>query len=352
MSPKWLRDYQRLVRQLERQEQLIREALGPTAVSDETRRGVELLQDIERQQATEKELRAALPSGLATEALGRSYLAAEDFWRTTSHIASANPGLEVARRNYSHFFGATAQSAMLAAALQTLSTHRESPSLEALDALGRDLSLAARDVYADFALNPSAFSAVSESLREAPAIAIYSTTRSIAVVEGGSPELLEEHEDVGAEGALQGVEDELEARLRDIDPAFADAYRGALDALQTQGPDWWRHVGTSLRELTDHLIKRFAPDQDLKVHWPNPGEDLFSQGEFKRKAQLTFIYRKVAVGSYAKMGEKHIDVTQAIFYPANDLVHHLHAPLTPQQVRVFTRQVQGCLWMLIEAAEG
>src|SRR5688572_26242786 len=60
---------------------------------------------------------------------------------------------------------------------------------------------------------------------------------------------------------------------------------------------------------------------------------------------------KVAVDSYVKMGEKHIDVTQAIFFPAHDLVHHLHAPMTPQQIRVFTHQVQACVWMLIEAAE-
>jgi hypothetical protein len=49
------------------------------------------------------------------------------------------------------------------------------------------------------------------------------------------------------------------------------------------------------------------------------------------------------------MANNHIEIAESIFFPANAGVHSLAAPLTPEQVRVFTQQVQGCLSTMLEA---
>jgi hypothetical protein len=144
--------------------------LGPSGVVDELRRGFEVLRAIERRRASENALMAALPSGLATEALGRSFVAAlEDLTKTATEFASFQTVLDRVRLGYPHLLVATAQSASLATALQNLSPGGNSQAINALNTRGTDLSLAVREVYAELATNPTVIPTVSESLREAPA---------------------------------------------------------------------------------------------------------------------------------------------------------------------------------------
>jgi hypothetical protein len=58
---------------------------------------------------------------------------------------------------------------------------------------------------------------------------------------------------------------------------------------------------------------------------------------------------RAGLPSCVLMANNHIEIAESIFFPANAGVHSLAAPLTPEQVRVFTQQVQGCLSTMLEA---
>ena len=218
--------------------------------------------------------------------------------------------------------------------LQSLTTSFGEAAAATMKAIGQDAAL---------------FGRLPPWLQQAPSIEQYFAARALAITAGSGPDVLRENLDPRAEAILERVGDELERRLASVDPSFVQPYHGAHAALTDRRPDWPRHVATSLRELVDHLLRRLAPVRELEAFFPEPG-DLFQDGEFTRKAQLRFIFRKVAVGEYEIMGGKDIDLALATFYPANATVHTMVSPLSADQIMVFWRRVQGCLSTVLQAA--
>jgi hypothetical protein len=49
------------------------------------------------------------------------------------------------------------------------------------------------------------------------------------------------------------------------------------------------------------------------------------------------------------MAENHIEITLSLFFPGNEGVHELVPPFTPEQMRVFAYQVQGCISTMLAA---
>jgi len=47
-------------------------------------------------------------------------------------------------------------------------------------------------------------------------------------------------------------------------------WQGAESPLESQHPDYGRHLTVSLRELLTHLIHRLAPDEKVKAWTNNP----------------------------------------------------------------------------------
>lgn len=220
------------------------------------------------------------------------------------------------------------------AQLQSLTTNFGETAAATMRAIGQDLT---------------AFNNLPRWLQLAPSVEQYAAGRAFAIAAGTEPDVLRQSIDTEAEETLALVGDELEARLASLYPPFVEPYRGAYAAISDRRADWPRHVATSLRELVDHILKRLAPDAELQLYFPDAGE-YFQNGEFTRKGQLKYIFRNVAVGEYEIMAGKDIDLTLATFYPANAAVHTIVSPLTPEQVMVFWRRVQGCLSTVLQAA--
>ncbi len=120
-------------------------------------------------------------------------------------------------------------------------------------------SRSASSAMAALAVRPELFLGLPAWLQRAPGAEQYAAAQAIEiVVESPRPT-----RDSDSEGALQAMGDEFESRLAGVDSAFLIVYRGATTALDAQGPDWRRHVSTSVRELVDHLLSTLAPDSAL-----------------------------------------------------------------------------------------
>jgi len=296
-------------------------------------------------------MRAALPSAISAVqmngALVASLQAAAEAHRL--NFGGLQAVIDAQDLAFRQLVGPSLATARLAAALESFQVEL-TPPLASLRTATLGLSLAANGVHEQFAQIPHVADLLPRWLLQAPTLEPYLATRALAIAEHATSEVLDREEDAEAESIIRSVGDELEARLLGVGQEFLEPYRGAFVALQSQHPDWCRHVSVSVRELMDKLIGRLAPDEDLGTYFPNPTIEQIKDGKFTRRAQLQFIFRTVAVQAYAKMAEKDIDLVLATFYPANEGVHSLIPPLTEEQVWVFWRRIQGCVSTVLQAA--
>jgi hypothetical protein len=182
-------------------------------------------------------------------------------------------------------------------------------------------------------------------LNYAPVVEPYSSAHAIAVF---APSPVELPIDDEAEEALTDAVDGIMERLASVDRALLEPYGGARAGLYRQDTDWRRQVASSARELMTHLLRKLAPDDKLNAFFTDPSSRKVD-GEFTRKAQLEFIFRDIATGSYAIMAEKDIDLVLATFFPTNEVVHSLVTPLDERQMVVLIRRIEGCVSVVLAA---
>jgi len=187
-------------------------------------------------------------------------------------------------------------------------------------------------------------------LFQAPTIQPYAATRATAVVTGIDEGILDQLAVPATDEILDGLGDDLEARLEAVNPALAQVYQEGIAAMESGHRGWIRHASVSFRTLFDHLLRYLAPDSDLRSFLEDP-ESHMIQGEFKRNARLRYIFRNVATGAYARLAEQDIKLAEATFYPSSAVVHRLSCPLSDKQMRVLWRRIQGCVSVVLEAAD-
>ncbi|MDP8212113.1 MAG: hypothetical protein P9X22_02325 [Candidatus Zapsychrus exili] len=189
----------------------------------------------------------------------------------------------------------------------------------------------------------------SSLLFKAPTIEPYAAISAAAVLHRLDECALDQLSVKSTDSFLDTLGDEVETRLQAVNPKLADVYREGITAIRSGHDGWIRHAGVSFRTLLDHLLRYLAPDENLKSFLENPEDDI-KDGEFTRNSRLRYIFREVALGSYSKMAEQDIKLTEATFFPSNEIVHKLSAPLSEHQMRVFCRRVQGCVSVVLEVA--
>jgi hypothetical protein len=204
--------------------------------------------------------------------------------------------------------------------------------------------------YSVLASTPEAFAAMPAWLRDAPVLTTYTATRVAGVAAGLPADVLETERDPAGEAAIRGAADHLEMRLAAVGREFAEPYRGALEAMSRRGPDWVRHVSTSLRELLDALIDRLAPVSEMAQWIPQPTQEEFRDGKWTRKAQLRYIFRHVRTGGTERMTDNIIDAVLMLFYPQNAGVHTLATPHDTVGMEVMVAFTQGQLSTILTAA--
>jgi len=186
-------------------------------------------------------------------------------------------------------------------------------------------------------------------LFQAPTAEPYAATRATAVLAGIDDDILDQLAVAGTDELLDELGDELISRLEVANSELAQVYQEGVAAMESGHSGWIRHAGVSFRTMFDHLLRHLAPDSDLRSFLEDPESDMVN-GEFKRNARLRYIFREVATGSYAQMAEQDIKLAEATFFPSNDIVHRLSSPLSPKQMRVFWRRIQGSVSVVLEAA--
>jgi hypothetical protein len=187
-------------------------------------------------------------------------------------------------------------------------------------------------------------------LFQAPIIQPYSATRATAVFAGIDEVILDQLAVPAIDEILDELGGDLEGRLEEVNPDLLRLYQEGITAMKSGHQGWIRHANVSFRALFKHLLRELAPDQDLRSFLEDP-ESHMIKGEFKRDAQLHYIFRDVAAGAYARLAEQDIQFAEATFYPMNDEVHRLSSVLSDKQMRVLCRRIQGSISVVLEAAD-
>lgn len=186
-------------------------------------------------------------------------------------------------------------------------------------------------------------------LFQAPIVEPYAATRATAVLAGLDDKILDQLAVADTDELLDELGDELMLRLRAVNPELAQVYQEGIAAIKSGHRGWIRHAGVSFRTMFVHLLRQLASDSDLRLFLKDPESDMVD-GEFTRNARLRYIFREVAIGSYAQMAEEDIKIAEATFFPSNKIVHSLSSPLSDKQMRVFFRRIQGSVSVVLEAA--
>lgn len=187
-------------------------------------------------------------------------------------------------------------------------------------------------------------------LFHAPTVEPYAAAQATGLLIGVDDAVLRALRVESTEVLLDELGDDFQSRLEAVSPELADVYREGLAAMESRHHGWIRHAGVSFRTMFVHLLRQLAPDATLHSYYSDDPTKEMIDGEFTRDAQLRYIYRDVAIGSYAKMAEQDIKLAEATFFPANEVVHRLESPLSEHQMRVLWRRIQGSASVVLEAA--
>ncbi len=186
-------------------------------------------------------------------------------------------------------------------------------------------------------------------LFQAPTIEPYAAMQVAGVLAGIDEEKLDQCRLESTDTFLDELGDELVSRLRSVNPELAEVYSEGIAAIESGHKGWIRHAGVSFRTMFKHLLRELAPNSVLDSFFEDPEKEKLD-GEYSRNAQLRYIFRDVATGSYEKMAEQDIKIAEATFFPSNEVVHKLKSPLSEKQMRVLWRRIQGTVSVVLEAS--
>ena len=137
--------------------------------------------------------------------------------------------------------------------------------------------------------------------------------------------------------------------LQQVDAGLVRMYIGAWDALLGNNPDRARHALISLRELWNHLLRRLAPDELVKVWIPRIAnqKDLSHNGKPTRHTRVRYIYRELNNGS---LTEFLIHDTQALvkLIELCNLIHESDIGLTDEQLRAILIKNNSSLMYILQ----
>lgn len=143
----------------------------------------------------------------------------------------------------------------------------------------------------------------------------------------------------------------LIALLERAGPEFVSIYKGAMEALNGNNPDRSRHVLTSLRSLWDHIIRKFAPTQEVMKWITDDGEEAYlHDGNPTRRAKVNYMLREVKNDPLMEFIEADTDAMVKLYGLYNRL-HELEAGVTDQQLRIITLRTESFLTYILRVRE-
>ncbi len=102
---------------------------------------------------------------------------------------------------------------------------------------------------------------------------------------------------------------------------LCDRWKGALFALNPSNPDAGRHFCTSVREIFNEILSRWASDEDVRQ--ADADCELTQQGTPSRRAKIRYLLRKKGADSPEMLGfvDKDIEDILQLFKVFNEATH-------------------------------
>lgn len=102
---------------------------------------------------------------------------------------------------------------------------------------------------------------------------------------------------------------------------LCDRWKGALFALNPSNPDAGRHFCTSVREIFNEILSRWANDSDVRQ--ADASCELTQQGTPSRRAKIRYLLRRKGADSPEMLGfvERDIDDILQLFKVFNEATH-------------------------------
>lgn len=136
--------------------------------------------------------------------------------------------------------------------------------------------------------------------------------------------------------------------IGEVDPTLLRMYIGAQDALESKSVDRTRHLFISLRELFSHLLRRLAPDEEVRI-WisRNDKKDTVEDRELPtRRDRILYICQGLDDGPLGDF----IDCDAEVFLKLMDIfqrVHKTDLELTDRQLRVLALKADSFLTYIL-----
>jgi len=155
--------------------------------------------------------------------------------------------------------------------------------------------------------------------------------------------------DVDIDEEKEILKEEFPKLLAKIDKSFLQSYNGALEAYKNKPTDYIRHVLSSLRELSGHVIRKLATDKAVKAHFQNEdySEYCTDQGKIKRKARFQYIFREVDYYPLSEFVQKNATAYNRLFQAYNKL-HDKNPEITEENLDIMITRTQSMLLFLIK----
>jgi len=146
---------------------------------------------------------------------------------------------------------------------------------------------------------------------------------------------------------------DLERMLHELNPAFADAWRGAEVALQSGHTDHERHWSVSMRELLTHVLHALAPDDKIRI-WTNSPQNFDEKGKPKRECRMRYICRgALSAGKteFADFLEKDVGCFVGIMRMLQGGTHGMPPTLRSEDLRFVQAKIESMLVYLLRMAK-
>ncbi|KAF0208120.1 MAG: hypothetical protein FD171_1277 [Actinobacteria bacterium] len=134
-----------------------------------------------------------------------------------------------------------------------------------------------------------------------------------------------------------------------LDPALHPLLIGARQALQDDNPERPRYITTSLREVMTQVLRRLAPDTDVK-NWSTSSSD-YHDGRPTRRARLMYICRRINSGPFMEFVDADVSAALALVKSLNAGTHTITSELTGVQLEAMISRVESLLLFLLRLSE-
>ena len=209
-----------------------------------------------------------------------------------------------------------------------------------------DMALSYRSLWSSLQADPANLFTASTLLVEQPARELYlagSLARLVAMPEETMVEAqAEERRQIASWAPLR-------EKVRTLGEPFVEAYEGAIEAFMGGNVDKQRHVCTSLRELTTHVIHKLAPDDDVS-RW-STDHKYFQKEKPTRRARLLYICRNIDVGSFSDFVKSDVESTLKFLDLLQEGTHSLSSPFGEAQLGALVSRAESLVSFLIDTCQ-